>query len=274
MSADAPDTKRSSDAARDPTSREVTREAVLDELDGVTDPELDESVVELEYVQSVEVDLPRIRVEFRLPTAWCSPAFAWMMASDMREACESLDGCERARVHLTDHLHGEEITEGVNADREFEAVFEDATEGVEAVREVLDGKARLNRQYYAAEELLDAGCTPRQLATLRRGDVTPTGDGRVAVCLDGLAVFADADPVERYVEKAVEVGIATDDDARLFATPEGEDIDPDGFELVHRRARLAKTNMSGQGAVCDGLRRSRYGEDAPDGERGDGLTGD
>ncbi|WP_254537815.1 iron-sulfur cluster assembly protein [Halomarina litorea] len=267
MSADSP---APDDADADSATPGVTREAVLAALDGVTDPELDESVVELEYVQSVEVALPRIRVAFRLPTAWCSPAFAWMMASDMRAACESLDGCERARVRLTDHLHGEEITEGVNAGRAFEDVFEDATEGVEAVREVLDGKARLKRQYDAAEALLDSGCDPEQLATLRRGDVTPTGDGRVAVCLDGLAVFADGEPVEHYIEKAVEVGVATDPDHRLFATPEGTDIDPDAFELVHRRARLAKTNMSGQGAVCDGLRRSRYGED----DGGEGLTGD
>jgi metal-sulfur cluster biosynthetic enzyme len=240
---------------------EVTSETVLDRLDGVTDPELDESVVELEYVQSVEVELPTITVEFRLPTAWCSPAFAWMMADDMREACESIEGCERGRIRLTDHLHGEEITRGIEEGLAFEAVFEDATEGVEAVRADLDGKARLARQYHAVESLLDAGCDPEQLATLDRGDVTFTGDDRVAVCLDGLAVFAPASPLRRYVEKATDVGVATDADARLFATPEGEAIDPDGFDLVHQRARLAKTNMSGQGAVCDGLRQSRYGDD-------------
>ena len=270
MSADTPDTSDARGGSDDADSgREITRAAVLDRLDRVTDPELDESVVELEYVQSIDVDRPTVAVTFRLPTAWCSPAFAWMMASDMREACESLDGCERARIRLVDHLHGEEITEGIDDGLAFEDVFEDATEGVEAVREVLDGKARLARQYRAVEALLDAGCTAEQLATLRREDVTPTGDGRVAVCLEGLAVFADADPVERYLRKATEVGIAADADARLFATPEGDPIDPEEFELVHRRARLANTNMSGQGAVCDGLRRSRYGE-----EDGGLTTGD
>ncbi|MFC7155156.1 iron-sulfur cluster assembly protein [Halomarina halobia] len=240
----------------------VTRTAVLDRLDRVTDPELDRSIVELEYVERVEVDPPRVSVRMALPTAWCSPAFAWMMASDAREETLALDGVEAVRVELVDHMHEREITEGVNADRDFEAVFEDATEGVEAVRAVLDDKARLARQYRAVEALLDAGVRPAQVARLRRRDVTLDAEpDRASVDLDGdaLVVFVPREPLARYVEKATDAGIAEGPDDRLFATPDGDPFTVDSFDLVHRRARLARTNMTGQGTVCDGLRRARYG---------------
>jgi metal-sulfur cluster biosynthetic enzyme len=259
---------RTTDAS---TDAGVERSAIRERLDRVTDPELDRSIVELEYVDRIEIDGARVTVRFKLPTAWCSPAFAWMMATDIREEVEALDGVERTRVRLADHLHGEEITEGVNEGRPFEAAFEDATEGVDAVRAVLNDKARLARQHRAVEALLDAGVTPAQIAALDRGDVTLEG-GRAAVPLDGLTVFVESEPIERYLSKATEVGVAVDADDRLFLTPEEEPIAPDQFDLVHRRTRLAKTNMSGQGALCDGLQKARYAEDRPD--LGFGAEGD
>ncbi|MFC6836114.1 metal-sulfur cluster assembly factor [Halomarina ordinaria] len=240
------------------------RPAVVERLKRVTDPELDRSIVDLEYVERIEVDLPRVFVRFALPTAWCSPAFAWMMASDVREEVEELPGVGRVEVELVDHMHGEEITEGVNAGDPFESVFEDATEGVAAVRATLDAKARLARQYDAVEALSEAGLAPEQIADLRREDVTLDADAdRAAVAVrDGaLTVFAPREPLARVVEKATETGLVTSGEDRLFASPEGEPLTPSSFDLVQRRARLAKTNMGGQGTVCDGLRRARYGAD-------------
>jgi hypothetical protein len=36
------------------------------------------------------IDDGDVTVEFTLPTAWCSPAFAWMMATDARGEVDSL----------------------------------------------------------------------------------------------------------------------------------------------------------------------------------------
>ena len=36
------------------------------------------------------IDDGDVTVEFTLPTAWCSPAFAWMMATDARDEVDSL----------------------------------------------------------------------------------------------------------------------------------------------------------------------------------------
>lgn len=238
----------------------VERGAVLERLDRVTDPELDRSIVALEYVDEVRVGR-EVFVQFSLPTAWCSPAFAWMMASDVREEVGSLDGVSAVEVALVDHMHAEEITRGVNEGRGFEEVFESATEGVEAVRATLDDKARLARQYRAVEALLDAGLDPGQVVTRTRSDVTLDREtGRAAVTLDGgLVVYAPLEPLAAYVEKAREVGVVTGPDSRLFATPEGDPVAPDEFERVHHRARSARVNMGGQGAICDALHRARYG---------------
>jgi metal-sulfur cluster biosynthetic enzyme len=68
-------------------------------LERVTDPEIDESVTKLEFVTRVEIEAgSRVRIEFRLPTYWCAPNFAFLMASDMRDAVEELPWVEEVSV--------------------------------------------------------------------------------------------------------------------------------------------------------------------------------
>ncbi|AUV81590.1 metal-sulfur cluster biosynthetic enzyme [Salinigranum rubrum] len=233
-------------------------------LDRVTDPELDESIVDLDYVDRIAIDETSVTVRFTLPTAWCSPAFAWMMATDARDELESIDGVDRAEIYLRDHMHQAEINEGVNARQSFEASFPDADGEVASVRATLDDKARLSRQYAAVETLLDAGVSSEQICELTPAGVAIDDDPRregarasVYLAEGAFAVTVDARPLDRYLCKAREVGIVEGEDDRLFRTPEGDPIDPESFELVHRRGRLAQTNMTGQGGVCDALNESR-----------------
>lgn len=235
-----------------------TEAAVRDRLDRVTDPELDTSIVELDYVDAIEVDDDGVTVRFTLPTAWCSPAFAWMMATDAREAVEAVAGVMTARVVLRDHMHDAEITEGVNAGRSFAETFPDADGGVSEIRATLDGKARLARQHDAVEALLEVGLDPAQVAALTPGDLA-LEDGPAAVYLaDGAyAVTVPRDPLAAYLRKATATGAVTGPTDPLFRTPDGDPIDPDRFEAVHRRARLAKSNMTGQGVICESLNEAR-----------------
>ncbi|WIV66275.1 iron-sulfur cluster assembly protein [Natrialbaceae archaeon AArc-T1-2] len=238
------------------------RDTVLEALEPVTDPELDRSIVELEYVEEIDVDGEAVTVTITLPTAWCSPAFAWMMTVDARDALEALPSVETATVVLEDHMHETEITRGVNERRSFEETFPDADGGVEAVRAELDRKARIARQYDAVEALLEAGLEPAQVVDLRLGDLEGIGDGEKATVYlhdRAVAVTVPAAPLVSYLEKARETGVATDADDVLFRTPEGEVVDPGGFEVVHRRGRLAKVNMSGQAGICSGLHEARRG---------------
>jgi hypothetical protein len=155
-------------------------------------------------------------------------------------------------------MHTEEINRGVNERRSFEESFPDADDGIAGLRATLDEKARMARQYDAVAALLDAGVAGAQVATLRRDDLERLDDDRLAVYVrDGdVGVPVADDAVERYRRKARDVDLFEESE-RLFRTPEGDPFDPDDFELVHRRGRLAQVNMDGQGGVCDALHDAR-----------------
>lgn len=243
----------------------VDRAAVRQRLRRVDDPELDRSIVDLEYLDRIAIDGGHVTVTFVLPTAWCSPAFAWMMATGIRDEVSSLSDVTDVTVELDDHMHGTEISAGVNDDRAFHEVFPDADADVTAVRRKLDEKARLGRQYRAVETLLDAGVDPEQVATLTRGDLDLAfADDRASISLSdaGLVVTVPREPLAGYLEKARSVGLVTALDDRLFADPDGDPIEVDRFELVHHRARAAHVNASGQGSVCESLHESRNGVSA------------
>ncbi|MEF8842627.1 MAG: iron-sulfur cluster assembly protein [Haloarculaceae archaeon] len=251
----------------DPSGDAPDLEAVYDRLDRVDDPELDRSIVDLEYVETVEITGTRVEVGFVLPTAWCSPAFAWMMATGIRDEVGSLPGVETVRVDLRDHMHEAEINRGVEEGLPFEEAFEDAEDGIEAVREKLDAKARLARQFDALDALRDAGLSPAQIADLRLGAVDLTfEEDRAAVSLrdDAVTVTLPAEPLTDYLEKARATGLVTEDDDRLFADRDGEPFEASEFEDVRRQSRVAAANVTGQGAICSALHEARNGVAADD----------
>ncbi|VTT87687.1 hypothetical protein DM2_1021 [Halorubrum sp. DM2] len=255
------DAESEGDRSGGPTGRPA---GVRSRLDRVEDPELARSIVELDYVDAIEVDGGRVEVRFTLPTAWCSPAFAWMMATDARDEVESLDWVRESRIVLCDHMHGEEITAGVNARDGFGETFPDADGDVASVRAAIADKARVSRQREAVRTLLDAAVDPGQVVSLVRADVTVAGD-EAHVDLGGLSVVVDAEPIADYLDRVTTSGRVTDSDDTLFLTPEGEPIPVDQLDVVQKRSRLATVNMGGQGAVCDALHRARHGSEGPDG---------
>ncbi|WP_292653022.1 iron-sulfur cluster assembly protein [Nocardioides sp.] len=57
-------------------------------LHAVVDPELDEPITDLGFVRSLTVSSTapvEIEVHLRLPTSFCSPNFAYLMASDSKD---------------------------------------------------------------------------------------------------------------------------------------------------------------------------------------------
>jgi metal-sulfur cluster biosynthetic enzyme len=239
---------------------DIDRATVTERLDRVDDPELDESIVALDYVRDLTIDGSSVRVELVLPTAWCSPAFAWMMATGARDEVEDLPGIEECTVRLTDHMHEAEINRGVNEGLSFAEAFPDAEDGIEEVRRTLDEKARMGRQHRAVEILREAGIEPEQIVSLRQSDVSLDDEQALVSLADGgLVVPVPAEPMTEYLQKAKAVGLVTDPADRLFATSEGDPIPPTEFEAVQRRARLAKTNANGQGSVCAALNEARNG---------------
>jgi metal-sulfur cluster biosynthetic enzyme len=235
---------------------ETETTAVREAVRRVTDPELDRSIVDLEYLAECRVEGSHARLSLRLPTAWCSPAFAWMMAVDAREEALSVPGIDSARVELVDHMHASEITRGVNEGLAFEVVFDDAEGGIDELRAELLEKARLARQYDAVAALREVGLDDAALANLTREGIEFEG-GRALVTLDdALVVCVDREPIELYLDRAERVGLLERGEP-VFRDHGGEPIRVEEFETVQRRARLARTNITGQAGICAGLHESR-----------------
>lgn len=246
------------------TEPPVDPDAVRERLDRVHDPELDRSIVELQYVDDIDIDSGAVTITFVLPTAWCSPAFAWMMATGIRDEVGNLSGVTSVTVRLSDHMHGDEITTGINQGLSFESVFEDAEDGVEAVRRKLDEKSRFARQYGAMQALRQAGLDAEQVLSLTRDDIDLeySSDLASVTVRDGaLTVTTAREPLAEYIEKARATGLVTDETDRLFADREAEplDSDPETFESVLQDARLAASNIEGQATICESLHESRNG---------------
>ena len=113
------------------------------QLDRVNDPELDEPMTDLGFVEAVSVgEDGDVLVCFRLPTYWCCPNFAFLMAEGIRREVGALPWVARVSVRLEDHMCAEEMNAAVNDGRSFaEALalrpeFADLSE----VREKFDGQ--------------------------------------------------------------------------------------------------------------------------------------
>src|SRR5258705_4372192 len=79
-------------------------------LQGVMDPELDESVTDLNFVTKADVDSEnRIHIEFRLPTYWCAANFSFLMADDIRLVVSALYWIKDVMVVLGEHTYATKL---------------------------------------------------------------------------------------------------------------------------------------------------------------------
>jgi metal-sulfur cluster biosynthetic enzyme len=204
----------------------VRRDQVMEALRRVLDPELDEDVVDLGFVTGIEVDGGEVHVSLRLPTYWCAPNFAWLMAADAREAILAVEGVRRATVVLQRHHAGEEISEGVNGAGTFEEVFAgDADGALEPLRRAFRRRAYLAR--------LD-----RLVSTLRGRPASDVRLGAVA----GSAVRA------AYVRARSDLGFDCSPEAPLLLDEDGQPAAD--VERLLRRARAARVAREANAAFC------------------------
>ncbi len=102
----------------------ISQARVLAALATVHDPELDEPITSLGFVGSCVVsDGGDVDVHLRLPTPQCAPNFAFLMASDAREAVRRVPGVGEVGVVLDDHYTAAEINAAIGAGGGFDAAF-------------------------------------------------------------------------------------------------------------------------------------------------------
>ncbi len=214
-------------------------------LDTVIDPELDEPITDLGFVTEHRVDGGDVRIRLRLPTAFCSPNFAYLMASDAYAAVTALPGVRGLTLTLEDHSDSVAINAGIAAGLGFADTFPaETTTELDELRAVFRRKAH---QAYV-ERVCSATLKDRpdtDLAGLRIGDLAP---GRLR---DGL------------IARRADLGLTTRDDAPVCVDESGIPWPADQLQRRLRFARSVRVSIDGNAHFCRGLLATRYpGADA------------
>ena len=222
-------------------------------LDAVTDPELDEPITDMGFVERVEVtDARRVEVEFRLPTYWCSPNFAFLMAFGIRREVMALPWVVEADVQLNDHCFGEKVNEGVNSGAAFQKIFADYCDGAK-LDEVVDtflAKAFDRRQETVLLGLQSRGHNPAAIVSMTLGElrqITFAGEEELR-------------QLPRYIELLTAQGLASEAHDLAFPTWDGDEIETHELKAHLTKLRSTRINMEFNGALCRGLAKTRYKE--------------
>lgn len=226
---------------------------VWDCLEAVSDPELDEPITDMNFVEAVAVtDDLTVRVEFRLPTYWCSPNFAFLMAFGIRSEVLALPWVRGMEVRLMDHCLGDEVSKGVNSGRPFHEIFAENCGGavLEEVVEKFLAKAFDRRQEVMLLGLEAMGKTAGEIVAMTLG-------GLKRVCFTGEEELRQ---LPRYLDLLTKRKLASADEDPVFPTWEGKPIAARDLRAHLGRLRSTRINMEFSGALCRGLAESRYKE--------------
>ena len=222
-------------------------------LDEVPDPELDEPITAMGFVELVTLgEGDRVEVDFRLPTYWCSPNFAFLMAEGIHREVSALPWVSRVTVRLHDHMFAEQVNEGVNGGRRFRDIFRELSDGADLddLRAKFDEKAFQRRQEVVLLSLQARGLPPAEIVamTLAEFDRTP---------FDGEEDRAQA---PRYRRLLVASGLAAGLGDLAFRTWQGAALTEQGLAAHLQQLRSVRVNMEFNGALCRGLKQVRYKE--------------
>jgi metal-sulfur cluster biosynthetic enzyme len=80
------------------------RAIILERLQRVLDPELDEPVLQLGFIESLHVQGGHATVAIHMPTSWCAVNFVYMMAEDIRQALLAVESIHAVTIRVGDHF--------------------------------------------------------------------------------------------------------------------------------------------------------------------------
>jgi metal-sulfur cluster biosynthetic enzyme len=221
----------------------TTRSEVLGALAAVYDPELDEPITALRFVSSCQVsDDGEVEVRLRLPTPQCAPNFAFLMAADARGVVRRLPGVRSVTVRLEDHYTGDEINAALARGLGFTGAFpgETADDDLEALRDLFARKALIARQSRLCERLVAEGRQSEALVAARLAEL-PAGPD-----------------TERCAQLRRQLGIASDPGSPAFVLPDGQPLAAKELRRWLRMARLVRTGLEANGAICRSLLQRRH----------------
>ena len=223
---------------------QLDSEEVLARLDRVLDPELDESVLSLGFVERVDSDeAGNVSVTLRLPTYWCAANFSYLMASDVRNELMAVDGVNSVTVRLGEHFAGAEVERGAGPGMSFGEAFPNGgPDTLEETRRIFLVKGYYSRQERLLQALKRAGLPFDRIAALRVGDIPAAIDERA---------------VSRYLERRSELGLDCSETTPLIVDLSGTPIPADRLEAYYVRARTTRLAMEASGSLCSAMLQSR-----------------
>ncbi|WP_435067917.1 iron-sulfur cluster assembly protein [Amycolatopsis thermoflava] len=225
----------------------VTEAQARRALDTVIDPELDEPITDLGFVRSLEVSGSAVTVHLRLPTSFCSPNFAYLMASDAKDALSALPGAGEVAVFLDDHHDSDLINRGLAADAGYRGTFgHEAEESLAELRATFRRKAHTAAMERVLTAMLRAGLPEDGLHDVVLGDLPP-----------GPATTA-------LLRRREALGLSTEPSACALVDDDGNRYPREEVPLRLRFARSIRISIDGNAHFCRGLLRTRYPESAAD----------
>jgi metal-sulfur cluster biosynthetic enzyme len=229
------------------------RESAYAALGAVLDPELDEPVTDLGFVRSLEVYGGPARadvvVHLRLPTSFCSPNFAYLMASDAKDVLTALPWTDRVVVELDDHHDSEIINRGLAVDAGYRGTFlHEAEHDLEELRATFRRKAHTAAMERCLTGLLRAepDRAVESLGSVTLGDLPPGGH------------------TEALGRRRAALRLPDSPDALVMVDHDGHGYAPEDVPLALRRARSTRISIDGNAHFCRGLLRTRYPDSGRD----------
>ncbi|GAA4166630.1 iron-sulfur cluster assembly protein [Shinella granuli] len=223
------------------------------QLERVNDPELDEPVTEMGFIERAEIGAAgHVEVDFRLPTYWCSPNFAFLMLEDIRKALEALSWRPRFRITLHDHMFADEVNAGIAAGSSFADIFDALSDtcDLEAIRETFRVKAFKRRQEAVILDLKQLGIADGEIVRMS------------LAAFDTLVGGSDAARRNRarYREALMQRWPGLGPLDAVIVMEDGRRIDVDALGARLADLRSVRINMEFNGALCRGLKDTRYKE--------------
>jgi metal-sulfur cluster biosynthetic enzyme len=212
-------------------------------LGAVVDPELDEPITDLGFVRSLVTTGGDVEVHLRLPTSFCAPNFAYLMASDAKDVLMALDWTRSVVVELDDHHDSDIINSGLAADAGYRGTF-----GHEAEDDLDDLRLTFQRKAHIA-------AMERCLTQLLRSDT-----GRPVASLGNVRLreLPDDQTTRALLRRRTTLGLSLAPEALVMVDHHGHGYGADDVPMGLRRARSTRISIDGNAHFCRGLLRTRY----------------
>ena len=221
--------------------------AVWAALGTVMDPELDEPITDLGFVANhtlTPTDDGRadVEVHLRLPTSFCAPNFAYLMAADAQDALGALDGVRQIAIFLDDHHDSTKINSGLAAGGDYRGTFaHEADDSLDELRMIFRRKAHTAAMERSCSALIRSGVrTVDDLHTLTVGDLPP------------------GSTTDALLRRRTDLGFSDAPGALVMVDDRGTPIPEEQVPLRLRFARTTRISIDGNAHFCRGLLRTRY----------------